>query len=151
MPIFLPIRPVIVLYPSAPTTRLYRNSLKLDLHIHAGGDIQLAQSVNGLLCRLENVEQPFVRANLVLIACFLIDVRRAVDRESFDSRGQRYGTRHATAGAPHGLNDFAHRLVEHAVVVGFQPNSNFLVHTSSSDLPSNFAIIPSATVAGTGS
>ena len=99
----------------------------------------------------KDIEQTLVRANFVLIPRFFIDMGRPIDREPLDPCRQRNGSRHPAASAPHSLNDFAHRLVQHAVVIGFQPNSNFLVHKSSSDLPSNLAIMPSATAAGTGS
>ncbi len=48
--------------------RLCHWLLELDLHIDSGRDIELAQSVDGLLRRLENIEQAFVRADFVLIA-----------------------------------------------------------------------------------
>src|SRR4029434_8756440 len=69
-------------------------SLQFDLDVYPGRDVELAQSVDGLLRRLENIEQAFVRANFVLIARFLVDVRRTVDRESFNSCGQRHWPRH---------------------------------------------------------
>jgi len=52
--------------------------MKLDLDVHPGGDIELAQRIDGLLRRLQNIEQPFVRPNLVLITRLFVDVRRTV-------------------------------------------------------------------------
>src|SRR5688572_9011664 len=52
----------------------------LDLDVDAGGQIQLHQGVDGLRRRLEDVEQPLVRADLELLAALLVDVGRPVDR-----------------------------------------------------------------------
>src|SRR3990172_2211700 len=153
MPTFLPISPVIKKLPSAPKVqRIVRfPSLQFYLDVDPGGDIELAQRVDGLLGRFQNVEQPLVRANLELVARFLVDVRRTVHGESFDARGQGNRACHSSAGASHGLDDLTHRLIQDAVVVGLEPNPYLLIHTSSSDLPSYLAMIPSATAAGTGS
>src|SRR5437773_2441974 len=109
MPTFLPMSPVIL----SPV------SLQLDLDVDSGRNVELAQSVDGLLRWLKNIEQAFVRANFVLIARFFVDVRRTVDRESFNSCGQRNRARHSAAGAPDGLDNLPHRLVQNTVVVGF--------------------------------
>lgn len=126
-------------------------SLQLYLHIHTGRDVELAERVDGLLGRLQNIEEPFVGADLELISGFFIDVGRAIDGKAFDTRRQRDGARDSATGAPDRLHNFPHRLVQNPVVVGFQPYTYFLVHTLSSDLPANLAMMPSATAAGTGS
>src|ERR1044071_4307227 len=79
MPSFLPMRP----------SAIVSSSLQLDLDVHAGSEIELAECVERLLRRLEDVEQPLLGAHLELLARFLVDVRRAVDRETLDARGQR--------------------------------------------------------------
>src|SRR5262245_3657035 len=138
-------------YSVTPCSNTPFFSLKLDLYIHSGRDIELAQGIDRLLRRLENIEEPFVRANLELIARFFIDVGRSIDGESFDPSGQRNRPCYPPTGAPHRLDNLSHRLVQHAVVIGFEPNPNLLIHKSSTEPPSNLAIIPSATAAGTGS
>src|SRR5688572_10466959 len=52
----------------------------LDLHVHAGGEVQLHEGVDGLRARLEDVQQPLVGADLELLAALLVHVRRAQHR-----------------------------------------------------------------------
>src|ERR1041384_700832 len=94
MPSFLPINPSL---PSLPWV-MPCSSLQLDLDVDARGEIELAERVDRLLRGLEDVEQPLVGAHLELLARFLVDVRRAVDREPLDARGQRNRARDAAAG-----------------------------------------------------
>ena len=72
----------------SPETAVAMALLELDLHVDAGRQVELAEGVDRLLRRLEDVEQALVRAELELLARFLVDVRRAVDREALDVRGQ---------------------------------------------------------------
>src|SRR5687768_3214034 len=53
------------------------SSERFDFHIDTRRQIELHQRVNRLWCWVEYVHQPLVRANLKLLARFLIDVRRA--------------------------------------------------------------------------
>src|SRR5262249_13564429 len=48
----------------------------LDFHVDAGREVELHQRVEGLLRRLEDVEEPLVRADLELLARLLVHVRR---------------------------------------------------------------------------
>ena len=60
--------------------RFTENSLFLDrlnLYVDAGGEIELHQRVYRLLGRLEDIDQPLVRANLEGLARLLVDVGRA--------------------------------------------------------------------------
>jgi len=125
--------------------------LKFDLNIHTRSDIEFSQCVDGLLSRLQDIKQSLMGSDLELIAGLFIDVRRSIDRKPFDSRRERIRTRHSPTGALYSLYNLSHRLIQHPMIVRFQPNSNFLIHLLSSDLPSNLAMIPSATFAGTGS
>src|SRR5689334_5592942 len=135
--------------------KIQHSSLKLDLDVHARGQIQFSQRVDRLLRRLENIDQALVGADLELLARFLVDVRRAVDGKALDARRQRNRPGDAAAGAPDGLDDLAHRLVEHAMVVSFQAYADFFVHVLKSGSGSNgfpaFALISSAIDWGTGS
>src|SRR5712691_4522584 len=58
---------------------------ELDLDVDAGGKVELHQRVHGLRRRIDDVEQPFVRAHLELLAALLVDMGRTVDREFLDS------------------------------------------------------------------
>src|SRR5689334_4627752 len=126
-------------------------SLQFNFNVDARGQIQFAEGIDRLLRRLENIDQALVGANLELLARFLIDVRRAVDGKALDARRQRNRPGDPAAGAPDGLDDLAHRLVEHAMVVSLQANADLLVHgLVSIGLPA-LALISSEIAAGTGS
>src|SRR5437870_6447581 len=102
--------------------------LELDLHVDAGGEVELAEGVDRLLRRLEDVEQALVGADLELLARLLVDVRRAVHGEALDVGGKRDGAGDPPARPAHGLDDLAHRLVEQPVVVRLQADADLVVH-----------------------
>src|SRR5947207_1510631 len=124
MPSFLPINPSL---PSLPWA-MPCPSLQLDLDVDARGEIELAERVDRLLRGLEDVEQPLVGSHLELLTGFLVDVRRAVDRESLDARRQRNRPGDPPARTLHGLDDLLHGLVEQPVIVRLQANADLLVH-----------------------
>src|ERR1043166_3038234 len=66
--------------------------LELDLDVDAGGEVELAEGVDRLLRRLEDVEQTLVRTDLELLARLLVDVRRPVHSEPLDVCRQRNRT-----------------------------------------------------------
>src|SRR5271163_4109169 len=72
--------------------------LELDIDVDARGQVELAQRVDSLLGRLEDVEQTFMRSNLKMLARLLVDVRRAIDGEALYPGRQRNRTGHAAAG-----------------------------------------------------
>src|SRR5208282_1532071 len=102
--------------------------LELDFDVHARGQIELAQRVDGLLGRLEDVEQTFMSTNFKMLARLFVHVRRAVDGEALYAGRQRNRTGHAAAGAPDGVHDFANRLIEQAVVVRLEAYAYLVVH-----------------------
>src|ERR1022692_1571193 len=108
-----------------------------DLHIHARGQIELHQRVHRLLCRLENIEQALVGADLELLPRLLIHVRRTQHAVFVLHRGQWNRPRNLCPGAPCGFHNLARRLVQDAVVVSLQPNANsfFSNHVSLSLTP----------------
>tara|TARA_B100001093_G_C26129644_1_gene718540 strand:- start:10 stop:249 length:240 start_codon:yes stop_codon:yes gene_type:complete len=57
-----------------PEAALHLTQTYLDLY--ARRQIQLHERINGLFRRLYNVEQSFMRSDLVLVARIFIDVRR---------------------------------------------------------------------------
>jgi hypothetical protein len=99
---------------------------RLDLDIHAGGQIELHQGIDGLLRRLEDIEQALVGADFKLLPRFLVHVRRTQHAVFVFHRGQRNRPGDLRAGALRCLDDLARRLIEDAIVVGFQPDSNSL-------------------------
>src|SRR5438067_190173 len=145
MPIFFPIMPLTAIIFSRlimPAVRghcrllLLRRFRRLveglDLHIHAGREIELHERVHRLLRGLQDIDQALVRADLESLARFLVYVRRPQHAILVLHRGQRNGPRHLGAGAARRLHDLAGRLVEHAVIVGLQPDANSLSYHISS-------------------
>src|SRR5579864_1237518 len=99
-------------------------SERLNLHIHASGQIELHQRVHRLLRRLENVEQTLVRADLELLPRFFVHVRRTQHAVLVLHRGQRNRPGYLRARAPRRFHNLAGGLVEDAVVVSLQPDAN---------------------------
>src|SRR5216683_6844850 len=60
---------------------------KLDFDVDAGGEIELHERIDRLRRGVDDVEQPLVRAHFELLAAFLVDVRRAIDRKFLDLGG----------------------------------------------------------------
>src|SRR3989441_3717051 len=101
-------------------------SERLDLHIDAGRQIELHQRVHRLRRRLEDVDEPLVRADLELLARLLVDVRRPQHRPLVLRRRQRNRPRQPRAGTLGRVDDLARRLIEHTVVVRLQANANLV-------------------------
>src|SRR6266516_3139555 len=102
------------------------NELNLDGDVHAGRQVELLQLVHGLGSRINNVEQPLVRALLEGFLGFFVRVRRAAHREPFDARWQRNRAGDPRPGALDGLDDFMGRLVNDPVVVSLQSDADAL-------------------------
>src|SRR5579883_2406525 len=102
---------------------------ELDLDVDAGGEVELHQRVHGLRRRVDDVEDPLVGADLELLTRLLVDVWRTVDRELLDTRRQRNGPANLRARPLGCAHDLAGRLVEHAMIEGFQPDADIgVVH-----------------------
>src|SRR5215813_12599130 len=80
MPTFLPMSPSIIL--SSLTERL-------DLDVHARGQVELHQRVDRLGRRLEDIQKALVGSDLELLPRLLVDVRGAQDAELVAHGGQR--------------------------------------------------------------
>src|SRR5690606_16257325 len=100
--------------------------LELDFDVDAGRQVELHQRVHGLRGRIDDVEDTLVRADFKLLARLLVDVRRTVDGEFFDQRGQRDRPAHRGARALGRIDDLARGMVQHAVVKGFEPDADVL-------------------------
>src|SRR5262249_33948161 len=103
-----------------------RLSLRLDLDVDAGAEIELHERVERLLRRLEDVEEPLVRADLELLARLLVDVRRAQHRVLVDLGGERDRPRHPRAGLLGRLHDLHRAVVEQLVVVSLELDPDLL-------------------------
>src|SRR6266545_4510537 len=98
----------------------------LDFNVHACRQVELHERVERLRRRLEDVQEPLVRADLELLARLLVDVRAAQNGELVDPGWERDGAGHLRAGPLRRLHDLAGRLIQQLVVVGLQPDPNLL-------------------------
>src|SRR5262249_1523105 len=71
-----------------------------------------------------------------LLARLLVDVRRTVDGEALNERGQRDRPAHGRAGALGGVDDLSRGMVQHPVVEGLEPDADILsIHLALSKRP----------------
>src|SRR5271170_2665042 len=111
---------------------------QLDLDIDAGGEVELHQRIDGLRRRIDDIEHPLVRADLELLARFLVDMRRTQHRELLDLGRQRDRAAHPRSGPLGGVDDLARRLIEHAVIVRPEADSYVLIVAYHASLPGVF-------------
>src|SRR5579883_2352191 len=116
--------------------------LELDLDVDAGGKVELHQSVDRLRRRIDDIEHPLMRANLELLARFLVDMRRAVDGELLDPGRQRNRAAHPGARTLGGRHDLLRRRVEHAVIERFQTDADILRIHGSIPWPARTGTVP---------
>src|SRR5512145_505576 len=109
--------------------------LQLDLDVDAGRQVELHEGIDRLRRRIDDVEQPLVRAHLELLAALLVDMRRAVDRETLDSGGQRDRPAHLRAGPLGRVDDLARGRIQHAMIEGLEPDSYVLALHGAPALP----------------
>src|SRR6478752_7579890 len=111
-----------------PISPLVMASPHLDLDIHPCGQVELGQGVHGLRTRIVDVEQPFVGAELELLAALLVDMRAPQHRPALDLRRERDGAGHLRAGLLGGPRVVSGGLVEHAVVERLQSDPDLASH-----------------------
>src|SRR5690348_8716700 len=116
MPHFFPTSPMLM---SCPSTQL-------DLHVHAGGEVELHQRIHGLVVRIDDVQHALVGAGFVLVAGILVHVRRHQDGVALDLGRQRNRAAHLCTRALGRFHDLAGRLVDQAMVIGLQPDADVL-------------------------
>src|SRR6267143_1014052 len=110
----------------SPDDLLHRVPERLDFHVHARRQVQLHQRIHRIRRRLQNVDQPLVRAHFKLLARLLVHVWRPQDRPAIDSGRQRNRPGNVRAGTLCRLHDFTRGLVQNSVVVGLQTNTDFV-------------------------
>src|SRR6516164_5322881 len=101
--------------------------LQLDLDVHARGQVELHQRIDGLVRRVDDVHQALVRADLELVTAGLVDVRRTQDVETLQACRQGHRALDDGAGALGGLDDLERRLVDQLVVEGLQADTDLLL------------------------
>ena len=109
-----------------------------DLDVHSGRQRQLVQSVDRLAGRLNDIDQPFMRADFELLPRLLIDVRAAQHRVTLNPGRERNGTMDDRARPLGRIDNFRRRLIEHGMIVGFHTDADaFLFFPSHSQFPSH--------------
>ena len=88
----------------------------LDLYLHTRGKLQFHQRVDRFGRRRVDVEDTLEGAELELLAGFLVDESRAVDRKNLLVRGKGHRAAHDGARALHGLHNLLGRLVHEIVI-----------------------------------
>src|SRR2546425_9561226 len=99
----------------------------LDLDVDARGKRESHQGVDRFRARIEDVDEPLVRADLELLPAVLVDERRPDDGEFLDPSWQRHRTDDVRAGPLGGLDDLGRRLIEQSVVVGLEADPDSLL------------------------
>src|SRR5664279_5133316 len=102
------------------------SSLQLDLHVHAGRQVELHQRIDRLVGRVDDVHQALVGANFELVARGLVDVRRAQDVEPLHARRQGHRALDDRARALGGIDDLERRLVDQLVVERLEADADLL-------------------------
>src|SRR6185437_2942341 len=101
--------------------------LETNLDVDAGGErVETLKRVDRFRRGLQDVDQPLVRADLEVLTRVLVLERGADHAVDVFLGGRRHRTGHGGAGALGRLDDLARRAIDRVVVVGLQPDSNFL-------------------------
>src|SRR5690606_7061186 len=121
-----------------------RVSVQLDLDVHAGGQIELHQSIDRLVRRVDDVHQSLMGPDLVLVPRVLVDVRGDQDRKALVLGRQRDRPLHRGAGPLGGLDDLTGGLIDQPMIERFQSDTDSLVRHG--DYSMIFATTPAPTV-----
>src|SRR6056297_1443746 len=88
------------------------SDLKLDLNIHASGQIKLHQSINCLLGRLHDIQKALMRPDLKLLTAFFINVRTTQNTILVNHRRQGDRTYQPRSGTLGCIDDLSNGLIE---------------------------------------
>src|SRR2546423_6136574 len=102
-------------------------SLELDLDVDARRKVQLHERVDRLLRWIVDVDEPFVRSDLELLARVLVNERAADDRELLDACRQRDRTGDRRPCPLRRLDDLRRGLVDQLVVVRLETDPDALL------------------------
>src|SRR6185437_13402936 len=103
MPSFLPSRPLTVLVSVVDMD----GPLQLDLDVDVGRQVETHERVDGLRSRVDDVDQPLVRAHLEVLAAVLVLVGRTDDAHHVLLGGERHRPDDLSAGTGHRVDDLA--------------------------------------------
>src|SRR5690606_24665247 len=92
---------------------------------------KLHQSINGLLLRIEDIDDTLVRPHLELLPRFLVHVGATQNRVTVHGSWQRNWTGNPGSGSLCSLNNVSGGLIKQTVIVSTQTNSDLLtIHSS---------------------
>src|SRR5437762_10852324 len=111
----------------AAFSSLIHTSLELDLDIDARRKVQLHEGVDRLLRWVVDVDEPFVRSDLELLARVLVDEGTLDDRELLDTCRQRDRTGDRRSCPLRRLDDLRRGLVDELVVVRLEADPDALL------------------------
>ena len=97
---------------------------RLDLDVHSARKVQAHERVDGFVRRLFDIDEPVVDAKLKVLHRLLVDVGTADHAELADSRRERDGATDSCACPLGRVGDLLGALVEDAVVVGPDSDSD---------------------------
>jgi len=110
--------------------------VQLDLDVHASGEVELHQRVNGFIGWVHDVEKTLVRPDLVLISRVLVDMRRHQHGEFLRLRRERDWSADLGARSLGGFDDFTRRLIDQAMIESFETDpDDLLIHITTYILP----------------
>ena len=94
-----------------------RTLIHFDVDRHARGERKIGQCFDDLRGRIKYFDETLVDAHLKLFSRIFVDERRAVHRILFDLCRERHRTYYLRVIAKRGVDDLAHRGIEHLVLV----------------------------------
>src|SRR5215469_5970244 len=100
--------------------------LQLDLDVDTGWHVEPHQRVDRPRRRVDDVDQPLVRAHLEVLARVLVLVRRADDAVDVLFGRQRHRAGDLSAGTNHRIDDLPRPAVNDLVVIGLEPDADLL-------------------------
>ena len=99
----------------------------LDCDVYTSRKVKLLELVHSACGRVDDVEHALVSADLKLLSRLLVLVHRAVHRELLNTGRKRDRSCYFGSGALGGLNNFQSGLVDSAVIIGTEADSDFLL------------------------
>src|SRR5690554_3998416 len=116
---------------------------ELDLDIDTSRQIEAHERVDRLRRGIDDVNEPLVSAHFKMLAAVFVLVRRTDHTEHVLLRWQWHWASHTGAGTGHGVDDLFRRRVNDLVVVGLEPDTDFLSrHALARPLRFVFASLP---------